>query len=134
MCKSIRCLSYPTPVLPWEVSSLRPKKRFWQILALRRPLWGDQGSNLSELNMFGDVVTHVYNVPEFQIESSRLPFGRAGLGGRGKKGRGRLDPWELERDGVKNVRENTARSEIWSDRTSQKNGIMTSGTIDVGIV
>ncbi len=43
------------------------------ILALQRPLWGEQGSNLSELNMFGDVVTHVYNVPEFKNESSRSP-------------------------------------------------------------
>ena len=43
------------------------------ILALQRPLWGEQGSNPSELNMCGEVVTHVYNVPEFKNESSRSP-------------------------------------------------------------
>ena len=42
-------------------------------MALPRPLWGEQGSNLSELNMFGNVVTHVYNAPELKIESSRSP-------------------------------------------------------------
>ncbi len=40
-------------------------------LALQRPLWGEQGSNLSELNMIGDVVPYVYNVPEFEIDCSR---------------------------------------------------------------
>ena len=50
------------------------------ILALQRPLWGEQGSNLSELNMFGDVVTHVYNVPEFKIVCSRSCAGGRGLG------------------------------------------------------
>ena len=39
--------------------------------ALQMALWGEQGSNLSELNMIGDVVPYVYNVPEFEIDCSR---------------------------------------------------------------
>ena len=47
--------------------------------ALQTPLWGEQRSNLSELNMIGDVVPYVYNVPEFEIDcSSSIAGGRAG--------------------------------------------------------
>ena len=41
-------------------------------MAIQMALWGEQGSNLSELNMIGDVVPYVYNVPEFEIDCSRL--------------------------------------------------------------
>ena len=54
--------------------------------ALQTPLWGEQRSNLSELDMIGDVVIHVYNLPEFTIDCSRSIAGRGRAGrGRGKK-------------------------------------------------
>ena len=52
-------------------------------LALQTPLWDEQGSNLSELNMIGDVVPYVYNVPEFEIDCSRWFAGGRAVG-RGK--------------------------------------------------
>ena len=50
-------------------------------IAFQKPLWGKQRSNLSELNMIGDVVPYVYNVPEFEIYCfSSITGGRASGG------------------------------------------------------
>ena len=35
-------------------------------MAIQMALWGEQRSKVSELNMIGDVVIHVYNLPEFK--------------------------------------------------------------------
>ncbi len=40
-------------------------------MEIQMALWGEQGSKVSELNMIGDVVIHVYNLPEFKIDCSR---------------------------------------------------------------
>ena len=56
------------PGFTWHVLLLKAEK---PILALQRPLWDNQGSNFSELDMFGDVVIHVYNLPKFKINCSR---------------------------------------------------------------
>ena len=49
-------------------------------MTLQMPLWGEQGSNLSERNMIGDVVPYVYDLPEFEIDCSRSIAGRGRAG------------------------------------------------------
>ena len=57
--------------------------------ALQTPLWGEQRSNLSELDMIGDVVIHVYKLPEFKIDCSRSNDTGHGsrVAGRGSRGK-----------------------------------------------